>query len=54
MITKADMEKVIGQVNSILADMHQRIEALENEVETLKAKPKGGRPRKVDTVKEGN
>jgi len=38
MITKQDMEKVIAQVNSILANMQERIEALENEVEQLKAK----------------
>ena len=44
MITKQDMEKVIAQVNSILANMQERIEALENEVEQLKAK----RRSKVD------
>lgn len=54
MITKADMEKVVQQVNSILADMHQRIEALEKEVEELNHKAKAVRTRKVDSSARGN
>jgi len=50
MITQQDMEKVIAQVNSILANMHERIEALENEVVELKAPAKRtGRSRRLDS-----
>ncbi len=49
MITKQDMEKVIGQVNSILAGMNTRIEELEAEVKELKAVKPKGRPRKLDS-----
>ena len=47
MITKQDMEKVIVQVNSILASMQSRIEELERKVEETPKKM--GRPRKVDS-----
>lgn len=49
MITKQDMEKVIVQVNSILASMQSRIEELERKVEEKEAPKKMGRPRKVDS-----
>lgn len=54
MITRQDMDKVIAQVNSILADMHKRIDALETELSELQHKQLTRRPRKVDTSKEGN
>lgn len=49
MITQQDMEKVIAQVNSILASMHERIEKLERQAAEEKPVKRMGRPRKVDS-----
>jgi len=47
MITKQELEKVIEQINSILASMHERIEALENEGK--KPAKRAPRSRKLDS-----
>jgi len=49
MITKQELEKVIEQINSILAALHERVEKLEKKQAELTSR-RGGRPSKSEQV----